>query len=115
MTTRHRIVLVSFPFDDLAATKVRPAVCLTEPIGPHRHVVFAFITSQAPVHPLPTDLILDSSESGFAMTGLLVPSTIQLHRLVTGATLLIRRELGTLPPGLEPALSQRLRHLFGLK
>jgi hypothetical protein len=24
--TRHKVVLVPFPFDDLAATKVRPAV-----------------------------------------------------------------------------------------
>lgn len=115
MTTRHKIILISFPFDDLSATKVRPAVCLTDPIGPHRHVVFAFITSQTPVHPLATDLVLDSSEPDFAMTGLIVPSTIQLHRLITGATVLIRRELGVLPPRLEPALSQCLRHLFGLK
>lgn len=27
--------LVSFPFDDFSSSKVRPAVCLTEPIGPH--------------------------------------------------------------------------------
>ncbi|HXU31960.1 MAG TPA: type II toxin-antitoxin system PemK/MazF family toxin, partial [Thermoanaerobaculia bacterium] len=30
--TKHKVVLVPFPFDDLSSTKVRPAVCLTEPI-----------------------------------------------------------------------------------
>jgi hypothetical protein len=29
---------VPFPFDDLASSKVRPAVCLTDPVGPHRLV-----------------------------------------------------------------------------
>ena len=30
---KGKIVLVPFPFDDLSATKVRPAVCLTDSIG----------------------------------------------------------------------------------
>jgi len=32
-----KVVLVPFPFDDLRATKVQPAVCLTDPIGTHRN------------------------------------------------------------------------------
>lgn len=31
--TKGKVVLVPFPFDDLSSTKVRPAVCLTNPIG----------------------------------------------------------------------------------
>ena len=31
--TRGKVVLLPFPFDDLSAAKVRPAVCLTHPIG----------------------------------------------------------------------------------
>lgn len=42
--TRYKVVLVPFPFDDLSSSKVRPAVCLTDPIGPHHHVILAFIT-----------------------------------------------------------------------
>jgi len=34
---KGKLVLVPFPFDDLSTTKVRPAICLTYPIGPHRH------------------------------------------------------------------------------
>lgn len=49
---KGKIVLVSFPFDDFSATKVRPVVCLTNPIGLHRHVVLAFISSR-----IPTELV----------------------------------------------------------
>ena len=59
--TKGKVVLVPFPFDDLSATKVRPAVCLTEPIGPHQHVILAFITSRIPATLQDTDLVLDAT------------------------------------------------------
>jgi mRNA interferase MazF len=64
--TKGKVVLVPFPFDDLSATKVRPAVCLTEPIGLHRHVILAFITSRIPAVILDTDFVLDASHADFA-------------------------------------------------
>jgi mRNA interferase MazF len=111
--TRHKVVLVPFPFDDLSSTKVRPAVCLTDPLGPHRHVVLAFITSRVPGNLLPTDLVLDSREPGFTATGLRVTSTLQLHRLMTVSTALIRRQLGHLSPELQARTVEGLRTLFG--
>jgi mRNA interferase MazF len=83
---RYKVVLVPFPFDDLSSSKVRPAVCLTEPIGPYRHIVLAFITSQTPSEPSDTDLVLRLEEDGFETTGLRVSSTLQLHRLMTVTT-----------------------------
>ena len=113
--TRHKVVLVPFPFDDLSSSKVRPAVCLTDPIGPHRHVVLAFITSGVPTVPLTTDLVIDSGDNDFAVTGLRVSSTLQLHRLMTATTALIRRELSYLSPGMQTQVNDRLRVLFDLK
>jgi hypothetical protein len=55
---KNSIVLVPFPFDDLAATKVRPALCLTERLGSHDHVVVAFITSEVPGELDPTDIVI---------------------------------------------------------
>ena len=55
--TKGKVVLVPFPFDDLSAAKVRPAVCLTDPIGPYRHIILAFLTSQIPADLLATDSI----------------------------------------------------------
>ncbi len=96
--TKHKVVLVPFPFDDLSGTKVRPAVCLTNPIGPYRHVVLAFITSSVSSLGLATDLVLDASDAEFSSTGLRVSSTVQLHRMMTAASSLIRRELGKFIP-----------------
>jgi mRNA interferase MazF len=109
---RHKVVLVPFPFDDLSTAKVRPAVCLTEPVGAHQHIVLAFITSAIAGAPLPTDVTIDSNAPDFRTTGLRVSSTIQLHRLMTVTRALIRRELGTLSPRLQSEVRQRLQKLF---
>jgi len=112
--TKGKGVLVPFPFDDLSTTKVRPAVCLTEPVGPHRHVVLAFVTSQTPSPLLDADLALDANHPQFSATGLRVSSTLRLHRLMTVTTALVRRELGVLPADLMDDVAEKLRQLFGL-
>jgi len=113
--TRYKVVLVPFPFDDLSSSKVRPAVCLTDPIGPYRHVVLAFITSHVPADLLATDLVIDAHDPDFVSTGLRVSSTLQLHRLMTATTMLLLRELGTLSPRMQTQVEARLRKLFGLE
>lgn len=112
--TRGKVVLVPFPFDDLSAAKVRPAVCLTDPVGPYHHVILAFISSRIPADLLETDLVLDASQEGFAETGLHVTSTLRLHRMMTVAVSLIQRELGNLSPAMEAEVARKLRKLFGL-
>ena len=111
---KGKIVLVPFPFDNLQRAKVRPAVCLTDPIGPHRHVVLAFITSRIPSDLTETDIIIDSNDPDFKSTGLKVTSVIRLHRLMTVSTSLILRELGELPPSKQEEVDDKLRRLFGL-
>ncbi len=112
--TRGKVVLVPFPFDDLSSTKVRPAVCLTNPIGLHRHVVLAFITSQISVPPARFELVLDTQDADFTTTGLRVPSTLCLHRLITVTTSIIQRELGELSPRIQAEVNAKLRDLFEL-
>jgi mRNA interferase MazF len=111
---RYKVVLVPFPFDDLSGNKVRPAVCLTESIGVHRQVVIGFITSQIPEFLEPLDLVLTENMPEFLGTGLKVSSTLRLQKMVTVTTRLIRRELGTLPVGLQNEVQHRLRLLFAL-
>src|SRR4030042_1117634 len=83
---KGRGVLVPFPFDVLPPAKARPAVCLTEPIGPHRHVVLAFISSDVAADILETDMVMDVAEPDFRSTGLRVSSVLRLHRLMTVTT-----------------------------
>jgi mRNA interferase MazF len=113
--SKYKIVLVPFPFDDLTTTKVRPAACLTGPIGQYNHVVLAFITSQIPESPLPTDLLINSDEKGFTETGLRVSSTLQLHRLITVSAALLTRELGVLSSAMQEDVNSKLKTLFELK
>jgi len=112
--TKDKIVLVPFPFDDLSAEKVRPAVCLTDPIGQHRHVILAFITSNTNQEFLETDVMLDSNDKNFNVTGLRVSSALRLHRLMTVTTSLICRELGELSPEMKKQVVEKLRKLFEL-
>ena len=111
---RGKVVLVPFPFDDLSATKVRPAACLTEPIGQHHHVVLAFISSQVSSEPLQTDIFLDTGQNDFITTGLRVPSTLKLHRIMTVSTDLFQRELGELSSRLLAEVTEKLKLLFGI-
>jgi mRNA interferase MazF len=110
---KHKIVLVPFPFDDLSATKVRPAVCLTDEIKPYGHIILAFITSKvsAAEH---SDLVIDVSDAEFSITGLKVSSTIRLHRLITVSKAIIKRQLGQLSSNQAAAVENRLRQLFQL-
>jgi mRNA interferase MazF len=112
---RGKVVLVPFPFDDLSATKLRPAACLTETIGPNRHIVVAFITSREVSSLLPTDIALATNHPDFRATGLRVGSVLRLHRLITLTTSIIKRELGRLSPTLEREVSDKLKLLFAFQ
>ncbi len=114
MPTRNKIVLVPFPFDDLSSSKVRTALCLTDPIGPYRHVVLAFITSVVPEQLEKTDLVVDPDSKEGAGSGLKVRSALRLHRIVTLSTSIVRRQLGELSPDLEGQVAAMLAALFSL-
>lgn len=114
LTTKNKIVLIPFPFDDLETTKVRPALCLSDPIDQHNHVILAFITSRVPDRLLESDLVINPDDEDFSMTGLKVTSTLRLHRLITVTTALIKRELGKLPVSMQKRVIDKLKKLFGL-
>ena len=112
--SKGKVILVPFPFDDLSTTKVRPAVCLTEPVGSHRHVIVAFVSSQIPEQLAESDFRMDQHAESFSQTGLKVTSVLRLHRLMTVTQSFIRRELGSLTPEWQEEVKEKLRRLFGL-
>lgn len=112
---KNKVVLLPFPFDDLSTTKLRPAICITDSIGPHEHVVVSFVTSKVLEQPLPTDVIVLKAHPDFSLTGLRVSSTIQLHRLMTISAELIKRELGTISPAIHKLVVSKLHRLFCMK
>ena len=113
-TMKHKIVLVRFPFDDFISSKVRPAVCLTDPIGQYRHVVLAFISSKNQSEVEKTDLLIRTEDPDFDRTGLKTTSILRLHRLITVSSNIILRELGVLSKTQQEPVNQKIRVLFKL-
>ena len=104
----------SFSVRRLFRIKVRPAICLTRPIGNYNHVVIAFITSQIPKSLNKSDIVVEKGIKNFAKTGLKVSSTIRLHRLITIPADIIKRELGKVSNEIEKEIKQKLKGLFEL-
>ena len=113
--TKYKVVLIPFPFDDLSSSKVRPAVCLTEPIGQYRHVVLAFITSKVPEDLLETDILIASDDEDFETSGLRVSSALRLHRMMTATISIVQRELGQLSKTKQEIVKSKLKTLFDLE
>ena len=111
---KGRIVLVPFPFDDLSGVKVRPAVCVTEAVTVHRHVVIAYVSSVVPPQLLASDLVLDPADPDFRQSGLQVRSVVRLHRLATVRTRLFIRQLGELSSRHLAQADEHLKHVFGI-
>ena len=109
---RGKIVLLPFPFDNLSAAKVRPALCLTDVIGPHHHVVVAFISSKLPVQHEKFDVIMRQEDKEFPATGLRVDSVLKINRMVAVTAKLMLRELGIVSGKYVPAIDVRLCDLF---
>jgi mRNA interferase MazF len=78
---RGEIYLASFPFGDVPGMKLRSVLLLTEPIGPNREVLVAYISSVVPSLLLPSDILLDSSQTEAQATNLKVTSVLRLHKL----------------------------------
>lgn len=77
------VVLVPFPFADLSASKVRPAVIVSaDPQS--SELVVAFITSVMTNHsPRRAEVPLVHSDIEFPVTGLKADSLLRLDKLVT--------------------------------
>ncbi len=95
---KGKIVTVQFPFGEKDFSKLRPAYCLTNPVGKFKHLLLAFITSQ-PKEKLDSDLFLDSNLS--ETTGLRRDSTIRFHKVFSVPMSQLKKEIGILKPDLQ--------------
>ena len=111
---KWKLILVPFPFDNMKGSKVRPAICLTNEIGPFRHIIIAFITSQVVKAKEKTDILILPNDPSFVKTELKRASSIQLHRLVSIPNSMIQRHLGIADLSIQIKVEQNLRTLFGL-
>jgi len=111
---RGDIVLVPFPFTDLTAEKLRPAVIVSS--NPQElDVVIAFISSIVPMGELSaTDFLLTVNHPDFTKTGLKKASVFKMRKLLTIERAKIVRRLGEVSPAIQKELDGRLKNGLGL-
>ena len=112
---KFKIVLVDFPFDDFSESKLRPALCLTNPISIHKQLVLAVITSNLQNANEITDVVIEKNKIDFDTTGLKVSSVIKIHRLLTTTDKIIRKTIGDLPESYHSEVYEKIKRLFDIK
>ena len=108
---KGKIVLVPFPFTDLTAAKLRPALVIYEG---SRDVVVAFISSRVPLEPSESHVLITTDHGGFGKAGLKADSVIDLAKLATVLKDLIVGELGELSTELRQEVNEKLRSILQL-
>ena len=108
---KGKIVLVPFPFTDLTAAKLRPALVIYEG---EKDVIVAFISSKIPLELSEADVLIATENPDFKKTGLKVESVIKLDKVATVLTDLIVGELGELDNGLRVVVNRKLKEIFEL-
>jgi len=113
---RGDLVLVGFPFTNLTATKVRPALVVSA--NPYHRatgdVLLAAVSSVAPEPKLPTHVPVRQSDRGFPKTGLRRRSVILCGKLFTMEQRLVLRRLGRLDRGGMKRVDRALAAGLGL-
>lgn len=100
------LVLIRFPFTDLAGSKLRPAVVL---VDGHLNLTVCFVTTQLGWQE-PTDLMVNPTRAN----GLKRQSLIRTSRIATLDRKLANGLLGTLTGGELDELNEKLKTLLQL-
>jgi mRNA interferase MazF len=113
---RGSVILVRYPFTDLSGSKIRPAIIITPTrfLSESPDVLCAFISSSLPDPVLPSDIIINSSDSGFSHTGLKRTSVLRTHKLVLLSKALVYSKLGDISASFEKKMNERLKIALGI-
>ena len=106
---KGKIVLVPFPFTDLTAAKLRPALVIYEG---EKDVVMAFISSKIPYELSEVDILITKDHASFRKAGLKVDSVIKLDKIATVLKDLIVGELGEVDEKLKQEVNQKLKRIM---
>jgi len=113
MFKKNTIVLIPFPFTDLTAIKVRPAVivsgCKTDD-----DIIVSFISSKKTKRLHKMDVKIQSKDKNFKQTGLKTDSLIKVGKLATLSKKIVLGELGNVSESTGKEINKKLKTLFGL-
>ena len=104
------IVLLTYPFTDLTATKVRPAVVVSQTSynQTSRDAVFILITTNL-ARSSSFDVIISKTHPEFHQTGLRHESAIRIDKIFTLNKKLAAKTLGRLETQLQKEVEKQLR------
>ncbi len=108
---KGKIVLVPFPFTDLSASKLRPALVLYEG---DKDVLVAFISSKIADKPAESDVVVAKNHPEFPLTGLKVDSVIKLDKIATISKSLIIGEVGEAGKTIREEVNRKLHKILGI-
>ena len=108
---KGKIVLLPFPFTDLTAAKLRPALIIHEG---KEDVVVAFISSKVQSELSEADVLVSKKDVGFKESRLKVDSLIKLDKIATVLKDLIVGELGELDAESRREVNQKLTKMLEL-
>lgn len=106
---KGKIVLVPFPFANLTAAKLRPALVIYEG---EKDAIIVFISSQISSKLSNVDVLITKERSDFKKTGLKMDSVIKLDKIATVLKDLIVGELGELDKEMRQEVNQKLKKVF---
>jgi mRNA interferase MazF len=107
---KGKIVLIPFPFTDLTATKLRPALVLHES---EKDVVAAFISSRTQ-KPKTTGIMIGEKHPEFRQTGLKIASTVRLDKVATISKQLVVGEIGEVGSELKRQINRKITEIYSL-
>ncbi len=112
MYKKGTIVLIPFPFTDLSASKMRPAVIVSSELT-DEGVVVAFISSKKAKQQQKTDVAVKNCGKTFANTGLKTDSIIKVGKIATLDKKIILGKLGKIDTITEKELNKKIKIFFG--
>lgn len=112
MPKKGKIVLIPFPFTDLSASKVRPAVIVSN-FSQGEDIIVAFISSLKN-RIQKTDIVINGQDKDFPKTGLKTDSVIKTGKLATLDKKIILGEIGEISASIEKEINKKIKILFGL-
>lgn len=112
MFKRGAIVLIPFPFTDLSANKVRPALIISKNRNRNDDIVVVFISSIVKGRIFNTDVKIKKDHKNFKKTGLKTDSMIKVDKIATLNKKIIIGELGVLNKQILKEVNKKLKHLF---
>ena len=112
---RGDIVLIKFPFTDATSTKVRPALVISSDQYNQSNSDLIFVAMSSKTNnAYPYDVLMDSANPEFSVTGLKAPALIKSDKIARITRSHAVKQLGRLGPGALTTVDIKIREVLGL-